>query len=81
MQNVARKHKIPIDLLMFDFEVVNHDITERPEEGAYCYGIFLEAARWNNEEQCLDESNPKVLYAPGPVIWIQPKVQKEMQVF
>ncbi len=67
---MARKHKIPIDLLMFDFVVVDHEIKEKPEEGAYCYGIFLEAARWNAEESCIDESHPKVLFSPGPIIWI-----------
>lgn len=58
-QNVARKHKIPIDLLLFDFDVVEQEVTEAPEEGAYVYGMSLEAARWNSEEKCLDESHPK----------------------
>jgi len=34
---------------MFDFEVVNHEITEKPEEGSYIYGMFIEAARWNEK--------------------------------
>jgi dynein heavy chain len=48
---------------MFDFDVVSSDITEKPEEGAYIYGMYFEAARWNAEEGCLDESLPKVLYS------------------
>jgi len=47
MQNVARKHGIPIDLLMFDFQVVNYEIIEKPEEGSFVYGMFMESARWN----------------------------------
>jgi len=49
MQNFARKHKIPIDLLTFDFEVLVGEVTEKPADGAYIYGLFLEAARWNIE--------------------------------
>ena len=58
---------------MFDFEVVNHEITEKPEEGSYIYGMFLEAARWNVEAGILEESHPKVLFSPCPTIWLKPK--------
>lgn len=72
MQNYARKHKIPIDLLTFDFEVVPGEVTTRPEEGAYVYGLFLEAARWNMEESILDESLPKVLFSSLPMVKLIP---------
>ncbi len=72
MQNYARKHKIPIDLLTFDFEVIPVDATEKPEEGAYIYGLYLEAARWNYEEGVLDESLPKILFSSLPMIKIIP---------
>jgi dynein heavy chain len=74
MQNVARKHGIPIDLLMFDFQVVTHEVTEKPEEGSYVYGMFLEAARWNSEESCMDESMPKTLYSSCPMMLLIPKL-------
>lgn len=51
MQNYARKHKIAIDKLYFDFLVVDNmkytDITEKPEDGCYIYGLYLEGARWD----------------------------------
>ena len=36
------------------------------------YGLFLEAARWNNETHVLDDPNPKELYSPMPVIHLDP---------
>lgn len=71
---MARKHGIPIDLLMFDFNVVPEDTSEKPEEGAVVYGMHLEACRWNYEEGTLDESLPKTLFSPCPKMWLKPKL-------
>jgi len=76
-QNFARKETIPIDTIEWDFRVLpdddpNWDINEKPEKGAYIHGLFLDGAKFDNEEQYLAESDPKILFTPVPYIWIIP---------
>ena len=55
-QNFARKMQYPIDTISFDFVVKDNfkvdasDITSKPKDGCYMYGLFLEAARWNKSD-------------------------------
>eukprot|EP00939_MAST-03C_sp_MAST-3C-sp1_P003844 g3844.t1 len=75
-QNYARKEKIPIDTLEFDFimksETSPGEFKKRPESGCIIYGLYLEGARWNRETMQLDDSLPKKLYTPGPIIHLVP---------
>jgi len=36
------------------------EVTEKPLNGAYVYGLFIEGAKWNYDTMKLDESDPKV---------------------
>lgn len=72
LQNYARKTKLPIDSLGFDFEVPKDEPEEKPEDGAYSYGLFLEGARWVHDKMQLAESTPKVLFSPFPIMWFVP---------
>jgi len=81
LQNYARKQKIAIDKLSFDFRILDHldhlDIENKPEEGCYIYGMFLEGARWDSGEHILAKSLPKELYTDLPLMWILPMQNKQ----
>lgn len=54
LQNYARKYKIPIDEISFDFKVMPHisaDSQLAPEEGCYVHGLFAEGAKWDHDKQ------------------------------
>jgi dynein heavy chain len=83
-QNFARRYKIAIDLVGFDFEFLStprQDIKTPPKDGVYIYGLFLEAARWNPKERVLDEQFPKQLSEECPVLWLKAGVKEDFPYF
>ncbi len=79
LQNHARKYQIPIDSLNFTFKVMDQwykpeEVTEKPEDGIYIYGLFLDSARWDNSSHMLADSNLGQLYADMPVIHFMPAI-------
>ena len=71
-QNYARKFSIPIDEILFDFEMMPQDHYDNlPEDGVYTYGLYLEGARWCKDTESLAESIPKSLFSLAPTMrWV-----------
>jgi dynein heavy chain len=76
LQTHARLHTIAIDKLAFSFEIMDYegfeDVEERPQDGVYIHGLFVDAARWNRETLALDEQEPGVLFDTMPVVCFKP---------
>lgn len=70
LQNYARRYTIAIDNVGFMFQMTKSEshIDEKPEDGAYVNGLFLEGARWDREKMELNESHPKILFDQLPVV-------------
>ena len=63
-----------MDTLSFEHIMLPDESYDKPaEEGVYVYGPFCEACRWNRETKLLDESEPKVLFSPMPVMHFKPQ--------
>lgn len=68
-QNFSRKYTIPIDLLVFDYEIQSNDkFEEPPADGVYVYGLYLEGARYDRIKKCVAESFPRILFDPVPIV-------------
>ncbi|XP_028407226.1 dynein heavy chain 3, axonemal-like [Dendronephthya gigantea] len=80
-QNYARKHKISIDRLDFEFEVMKEDIkiASKHENGVYIRGLFMEGARWDRDNMVIGESLSKVLYDTVPIICLVPGVKSSTE--
>ena len=69
-----------IDELEYDFEILSdekkYDFTNKPEDGCYLYGFYIEGGSWNFKTKTIDDPIPKVLYPAMPKIWFIPKHTK-----
>jgi len=78
-QEVTRQHKKDpagvwsLDDVISHTEVLTCDherVKDVPDEGQNIYGLFTEGGRWNKAEARMDESEPKKLTVPMPVILV-----------
>ncbi|XP_026815944.1 dynein heavy chain 7, axonemal-like [Rhopalosiphum maidis] len=76
-QNFARKYKIPIDLLTFDYKILKKSMATdvEPVDGVYVYGLYLDGARWSDRKAVLKESKPKQLFCAMPLIHLLPSTR------
>jgi dynein heavy chain, axonemal len=76
LQNYARKHVIAIDRLNFEYNICDDktykDIKEKPKDGCYIYGMYLEGCKWDYKQHTLEDSDPKKLFTEIPLILLLP---------
>jgi dynein heavy chain len=76
-QTYSRERHIAVDTLMIGCEVTpkgHEEITERPPTGAYIYGLFMEAARFDRDSVKLVDMIPRKLFDAMPCIWLKPVI-------
>ncbi|KAJ3079413.1 Dynein heavy chain 2, axonemal [Rhizoclosmatium hyalinum] len=83
LQKTARKNNIPIDVLSWEFNVLqleddnpNH-IQSAPKEGAYIKNLYLEGAGFDRKNNCLKDSKPMELITPLPPVHFKPVESKK----
>ena len=53
-----------------------YNLNQKPEDGCYLYGFYLEGGSWNYNDKILDDPIPKILFPELPKIWFIPKFGK-----
>jgi dynein heavy chain len=73
-QTAARSQGVAVDELVFEYFVMppQSSFHQRPKDGAYVSGLFLEGAGWDVENTCLTEPKPMQLMVEMPVIHFKP---------
>ncbi|XP_044296574.1 dynein axonemal heavy chain 10 isoform X1 [Varanus komodoensis] len=76
VQATCRKNGWPLDRSTLYTQVTKYrtaeEVTERPGQGCFVSGLYLEGADWDLESGCLIKSTPKVLVVDLPILKIIP---------
>mmetsp|Transcript_28356 Transcript_28356/g.28139 ORF Transcript_28356/g.28139 Transcript_28356/m.28139 type:complete len:1100 (-) Transcript_28356:27-3326(-) len=76
VQTTCRKKGIALDKATLYTDVTTmltpEEVKEKPEDGCYIYGLYLEGARWNMQKNCLDLQKPKELVVEMPLVQVIP---------
>ncbi|XP_026758308.2 dynein axonemal heavy chain 6 [Galleria mellonella] len=98
LQSYARRYRVPIDALMFDFEPIPFFLSQEdiytqnkkktkdegpdvygdlvlPEDGVNIHGLFIDAGRWDMQNNCLVDALPGQMNPPLPVVWFKPVLE------
>ncbi|XP_015274779.1 PREDICTED: dynein heavy chain 10, axonemal [Gekko japonicus] len=76
VQATCRKNSWPLDRSTLYTQVTKYrtvdEVSERPGQGCFVSGLYLEGADWDLENSCLIKSKPKVLVVDLPILKIIP---------
>ena len=80
LQNYARKHKVAIDTLGWDFKVLLEKPSMKAEDGCYIDGLFIDGGAWDRAANVLTEQRPKVLFEDMPTMQLLPLLATEIKL-
>ncbi|KAL2092820.1 hypothetical protein ACEWY4_012618 [Coilia grayii] len=76
VQATCRRNGWPLDRSTLYTQVTQHrspdEVNERPGQGCFVSGLYLEGADWDTERGCLIRSKPKVLVVQLPILKVIP---------
>ena len=81
-QICCQQQMMELDKLVVYTEVTKRDkaqIESPAREGAYVTGLYLSGARWDKVGNCLDESRPKEMFCPMPVICCKAGLEDDLK--
>lgn len=84
LQNYARKYRLPIDTVAYDFAVLRpteHRAAEitKKADGVVVWGLFVEGARFDVDSHALAESLPRELFTAMPYVLLLPKPKSDIE--
>lgn len=76
IQTTCREKGWPLDKSVMYTSVTGltgaKEVKEKPDQGCYITGLFLEGGGWDFKNNCLCPQNPKVLVADLPILQVMP---------
>jgi len=76
VQTTCRRRKWPLDKSTLYTQVTTmksaHDVKERPKDGCYLTGLYLEGAAWDHDQGILRKQDPKILVEELPIMQVIP---------
>uniref|UniRef100_UPI0037E7F8F2 dynein axonemal heavy chain 10 n=1 Tax=Semicossyphus pulcher TaxID=241346 RepID=UPI0037E7F8F2 len=76
VQAACRKNSWPLDLSTLYTQVTQYrdeeEVSDRPGQGCFVSGLYLEGADWDTEKGCLVRSKPKALVVELPILRVIP---------
>ncbi|CAM9286047.1 unnamed protein product [Ectocarpus sp. 6 AP-2014] len=81
LQNHARKHAVPVNLLGFKYDIPDimqpEEAKKHPSDGVFVYGMHIEGASWDHVTKRLCDPRPDQMWAPAPIVHFLPETDHE----
>uniref|UniRef100_A0A7S3YCK6 Uncharacterized protein n=1 Tax=Lotharella globosa TaxID=91324 RepID=A0A7S3YCK6_9EUKA len=82
MQVTAQTQQKELDKLTIMTDVTRkqpEEVETAVRDGAYVTGLYLEAARWDSKQACLEECYPRVLFDKVPVVVCRAVLREKLE--